>query len=188
MLRFGADEGCFDRLEVNRRDLRVDNYWASYTQLRIEQYRFDHSLALWGIGAFRSILYLSVDMLPFPLNLTSLKLSTKSSCSKVSNLSRRQHKPVIVSQLYCPILLVSLFFFRSNQPPALSNLFLLQSVEGMKLVFVELDQATSDPEGSATRKIVKDADRLVSCLVNKVPLFQDADKLVLSLDFCWVIF
>ncbi|KAI8560422.1 hypothetical protein RHMOL_Rhmol04G0254200 [Rhododendron molle] len=36
-----------------------------------------------------------------------------------------------------------------------------KSVEGMKLVFVELDQATSDLEGSATRKIVKDADRLI---------------------------
>ncbi|KAF7139323.1 hypothetical protein RHSIM_Rhsim07G0154000 [Rhododendron simsii] len=41
------------------------------------------------------------------------------------------------------------------------------SVEGMTLVFVELDQATSDPEGSATRKIMEDADKLVSCLVNK---------------------
>lgn len=32
----------------------------------------------------------------------------------------------------------------------------------------ELAQATSDPEGSAMDDILKDADRLVSCLANKV--------------------
>ncbi|KAA8519827.1 hypothetical protein F0562_014083 [Nyssa sinensis] len=42
-----------------------------------------------------------------------------------------------------------------------------QSVEGMKIVCHDLAQATSDPEGSAM-DIVKDADRLISCLANKV--------------------
>ncbi|KAG5552571.1 hypothetical protein RHGRI_010602 [Rhododendron griersonianum] len=50
----------------------------------------------------------------------------------------------------------------------------LKSVEGMKLVFVELDQATSDPEGCATRKIVEDVDKLVSCLVNKLAEIFDS--------------
>lgn len=44
---------------------------------------------------------------------------------------------------------------------------ILQSVEGMKVVCHELAQATSDPEGSAMDDVVKDADRLVSCLANK---------------------
>lgn len=44
----------------------------------------------------------------------------------------------------------------------------LQSVEGMKVVCHELAQATSDPEGSAMDELVKDADKLVSCLANKV--------------------
>lgn len=43
-----------------------------------------------------------------------------------------------------------------------------QSVEGMKVVCNELAQATNDPEGSAMDDVVKDADRLVSCLANKV--------------------
>ncbi|XP_061370607.1 protein MOR1 [Gastrolobium bilobum] len=43
-----------------------------------------------------------------------------------------------------------------------------QSVEGMKVVCHELAQATSDPEGSAMDELLKDADRLVSCLANKV--------------------
>ncbi|XP_052201183.1 protein MOR1 isoform X2 [Diospyros lotus] len=43
-----------------------------------------------------------------------------------------------------------------------------QSVEGMKVVCHELAQATSDPEGNAMDGIVKDADRLVSCLASKV--------------------
>ncbi|KAK3188824.1 hypothetical protein Dsin_028385 [Dipteronia sinensis] len=43
-----------------------------------------------------------------------------------------------------------------------------QSVEGMKVVCHELAQATSDPEGSTMEDLVKDADRLVSCLANKV--------------------
>ncbi|TKY51634.1 MOR1 protein [Spatholobus suberectus] len=43
-----------------------------------------------------------------------------------------------------------------------------QSVDGMKVVCHELAQATSDPEGSAMDELVKDADRLVSCLANKV--------------------
>lgn len=45
---------------------------------------------------------------------------------------------------------------------------LLQSVEGMKVVCHELAQATNDPEGSVMDELVKDADRLVSCLANKV--------------------
>ncbi|XWS11460.1 hypothetical protein CRYUN_Cryun37aG0000100 [Craigia yunnanensis] len=43
-----------------------------------------------------------------------------------------------------------------------------QSVEGMKVVCHELTQATNDPEGSLMDELVKDADRLVSCLANKV--------------------
>ncbi|XP_022721245.1 protein MOR1-like isoform X3 [Durio zibethinus] len=43
-----------------------------------------------------------------------------------------------------------------------------QSVEGMKVVCHELTQATKDPEGSWIDEQVKDADRLVSCLANKV--------------------
>ncbi|CAI0546153.1 unnamed protein product [Linum tenue] len=43
-----------------------------------------------------------------------------------------------------------------------------QSVEGMKVVCHELAQATADPEGSLMDELVKDADRLVSCLANKV--------------------
>ncbi|GAV88428.1 HEAT domain-containing protein/CLASP_N domain-containing protein [Cephalotus follicularis] len=43
-----------------------------------------------------------------------------------------------------------------------------QSVEGMKVVCHELAQATSDPDGSAMDDLVKDSDRLVSCLANKV--------------------
>lgn len=43
-----------------------------------------------------------------------------------------------------------------------------QSVDGMKVVCHELAQATSDPEGSVMDELVKDADRLVSCLANKV--------------------
>ncbi|KAG5622631.1 hypothetical protein H5410_007849 [Solanum commersonii] len=42
-----------------------------------------------------------------------------------------------------------------------------QSVEGMKVVCHLLALATNDPEGSAMDEIVKDADRLVSCLANK---------------------
>ncbi|CAN1226033.1 Protein MOR1 [Linum grandiflorum] len=43
-----------------------------------------------------------------------------------------------------------------------------QSVEGMKVVCHELAQATADPEGSLMDELVKDADRLVTCLANKV--------------------
>ncbi|XP_039050348.1 protein MOR1-like isoform X3 [Hibiscus syriacus] len=43
-----------------------------------------------------------------------------------------------------------------------------QSVEGMKVVCHELTQATNDPEGSLMDELMKDADRLVSCLANKV--------------------
>ncbi|OWM77497.1 hypothetical protein CDL15_Pgr016894 [Punica granatum] len=43
-----------------------------------------------------------------------------------------------------------------------------QSVEGMKVVCHELNQATNDLDGSAMDDIVKDADRLVSCLADKV--------------------
>jgi hypothetical protein len=46
------------------------------------------------------------------------------------------------------------------------NNFVMQSVEGMKVVCHELAQAT-DPEGSAMDELVKDADRLVSCLANE---------------------
>ncbi|XP_031503341.1 protein MOR1 isoform X2 [Nymphaea colorata] len=44
-----------------------------------------------------------------------------------------------------------------------------QSVEGMKVVCHELALATNDPENSSLDDIVKDADRLVSCLAAKVP-------------------
>ncbi|KAJ9565978.1 hypothetical protein OSB04_001944 [Centaurea solstitialis] len=43
-----------------------------------------------------------------------------------------------------------------------------QSVEGMKVVCHELAAATNDPEGSLMDDLVKDADRLVSCLATKV--------------------
>ncbi|XP_010518980.1 PREDICTED: protein MOR1 [Tarenaya hassleriana] len=43
-----------------------------------------------------------------------------------------------------------------------------QSVEGMKVVCHELAQASNDPEENAIDELVKDADRLVSCLANKV--------------------
>lgn len=43
-----------------------------------------------------------------------------------------------------------------------------QSVEGMKLVCHELALAANDPEGNTVDDIVKDADRLVSILSNKV--------------------
>lgn len=49
---------------------------------------------------------------------------------------------------------------------------MLQSVEGMKVVCHELAQATSDPEGSAMDELVKDSDKLVSCLANKVVELQ----------------
>ncbi|XP_062119500.1 probable UDP-N-acetylglucosamine--peptide N-acetylglucosaminyltransferase SEC isoform X1 [Humulus lupulus] len=38
----------------------------------------------------------------------------------------------------------------------------------MKVVCHELTQAINDPEGSAMDELIKDADRLVSCLANKV--------------------
>ncbi|KAK1352806.1 hypothetical protein POM88_052644 [Heracleum sosnowskyi] len=43
-----------------------------------------------------------------------------------------------------------------------------QSVEGMKVVCHEMAQTMSDPDGSAMDDVLKDADRLVSCLANKV--------------------
>ncbi|CAA0825263.1 Protein MOR1 [Striga hermonthica] len=43
-----------------------------------------------------------------------------------------------------------------------------QSVEGMKVVCHELAQATADPDGNTLDDVLKDADRLVSCLANKV--------------------
>ncbi|KAI3709962.1 hypothetical protein L2E82_39732 [Cichorium intybus] len=43
-----------------------------------------------------------------------------------------------------------------------------QSVEGMKVVCHELAAATNDPEGSLMDDLVKDADKLVSCLAAKV--------------------
>ncbi|XP_073058654.1 protein MOR1 isoform X1 [Primulina eburnea] len=43
-----------------------------------------------------------------------------------------------------------------------------QSVEGMKVVCHELAHATADPEGSGMGDVVKDADRLVSCLAKKI--------------------
>lgn len=42
-----------------------------------------------------------------------------------------------------------------------------QSVEGMKVVCHELAQSTNDPEGSAMDDLVRDADKLVSCLAKK---------------------
>lgn len=47
----------------------------------------------------------------------------------------------------------------------------MQSVEGMKVVCHELALATNDPENSSVDDIVKDADRLVSCLAAKVLIF-----------------
>lgn len=46
---------------------------------------------------------------------------------------------------------------------------MVQSVEGMKVVCHELSQTMNDPDGSAMDDVLKDADRLVSCLANKVP-------------------
>ncbi|MCL7034943.1 hypothetical protein MKW94_023873 [Papaver nudicaule] len=43
-----------------------------------------------------------------------------------------------------------------------------QSVEGMKVVCHELALATNDPESPAMNDLVKDADKLVSCLATKV--------------------
>ncbi|XP_022036003.1 protein MOR1 [Helianthus annuus] len=43
-----------------------------------------------------------------------------------------------------------------------------QSVEGMKVVCHELAAATNDPEGSLMDELIKDADKLVSCLAAKV--------------------
>ncbi|KAL8192496.1 hypothetical protein R6Q57_027681 [Mikania cordata] len=43
-----------------------------------------------------------------------------------------------------------------------------QSVEGMKVVCHELAAVTNDPEGSLMEDLIKDADRLVSCLAAKV--------------------
>lgn len=50
----------------------------------------------------------------------------------------------------------------------LTNEKTVQSVEGMKLVCHELDTVTNDPESSGMEEIMKDTDRLVSCLANKV--------------------
>ncbi|XP_020521683.1 protein MOR1 isoform X2 [Amborella trichopoda] len=44
-----------------------------------------------------------------------------------------------------------------------------QAVEGMKVICHELTQATNDSESIAMEDLVKDADRLVSCLATKVP-------------------
>ena len=46
--------------------------------------------------------------------------------------------------------------------------WLWQSVEGMKVICHELGPAGDNPESSAIDDMVKDADRLVSCLANKV--------------------
>ncbi|XP_057847026.2 protein MOR1 isoform X2 [Cryptomeria japonica] len=43
-----------------------------------------------------------------------------------------------------------------------------QAVEGMKLVCHELSQAANDEEGTAMDDLVRDSDRLVSCLTTKV--------------------
>ena len=50
--------------------------------------------------------------------------------------------------------------------------FYLQSVEGMKVVCHELTQLTADPESSILDDLVKEADRLVSCLANMVNVFE----------------
>ena len=44
---------------------------------------------------------------------------------------------------------------------------MFQSVEGMKVVCHELAQSSNDPEGSAMDDLVRDADKLVSCLAKK---------------------
>ena len=64
----------------------------------------------------------------------------------------------------------------------------LQSVEGMKVVCHELAQATSDPEGSAMDELVKDADRLVSCLANKVITNYDFIKIINAALFPFFLF
>jgi len=43
----------------------------------------------------------------------------------------------------------------------------LQSVDGMKVICHELSQVSNDPDGIVMDELVKDADRLVSCLANK---------------------
>ncbi|VFQ87609.1 unnamed protein product [Cuscuta campestris] len=43
-----------------------------------------------------------------------------------------------------------------------------QSIEGMKVVSYALGLAMGDPEGSVMEQVLKDADKLVSCLANKV--------------------
>ncbi|XP_027934620.1 protein MOR1 isoform X3 [Vigna unguiculata] len=43
-----------------------------------------------------------------------------------------------------------------------------QSVDGMKVICHELSQVSNDPDGIVMDELVKDADRLVSCLANKV--------------------
>lgn len=81
----------------------------------------------------------------------------------------------IVSQVFqCPIVLPGhISFFLALLMGEFLNYrsdFYLQSVEGMKVVCHELAQATSDEEGSVMDELVKDADRLVSCLANKVTI------------------
>lgn len=63
--------------------------------------------------------------------------------------------------------LFSFWFLKMVLNPVFQNIFVVQSVDGMKVVCHELAQATSDPEGSVMDELVKDADRLVSCLANK---------------------
>ncbi|KAI5327140.1 hypothetical protein L3X38_026536 [Prunus dulcis] len=49
-----------------------------------------------------------------------------------------------------------------------ANMPVFQSVQGMKVVCHELVQSTDDPERSARDELVRDADRLVSRLADKV--------------------
>lgn len=49
-------------------------------------------------------------------------------------------------------------------------MLLFQSVEGMKVVCHELAQSSNDPEGSAMDDLVRDADKLVSCLAKKASI------------------
>lgn len=48
--------------------------------------------------------------------------------------------------------------------------YIEQAVEGMKLVCHELSQAANDAESAVMDDLVKDSDRLVSCLTGKVKL------------------
>lgn len=67
--------------------------------------------------------------------------------------------------------------------PTFHTYISVQSVEGMKAVCTELQLALQDPERSAMDDFVKDADRLVSMLANKVQILMCS-----SICFCSLYF